>query len=100
MAPRNQARQIPLRIERDEDSVRLATRGGSDWTKHYLWIAEAARKDRQKRFVLNGEAVILGEDGISDFPKGLVSKHRDRPTEALDQDQEPEAFQRVMESHR
>jgi bifunctional non-homologous end joining protein LigD len=28
---------------------------------------EAAREIRQKRFVLDGEAVILGVDGISDF---------------------------------
>ena len=28
---------------------------------------EAARKIRQKRFVLDGEAVVLGVDGISDF---------------------------------
>jgi hypothetical protein len=28
---------------------------------------EAARKVRQRRFVLDGEAVVLGVDGISDF---------------------------------
>ena len=28
---------------------------------------EAARKVRQKRFVLDGEAVVLGVDGVSDF---------------------------------
>ena len=31
------------------------------------WIVEAARKIRQTRFVLDGEAVILGVDGIADF---------------------------------
>jgi bifunctional non-homologous end joining protein LigD len=56
-----------LRLERDGDRVRLITRGGYDWTKRYLWIAEAARKVRQKRFVIDGEAVILGVDGVSDF---------------------------------
>ena len=54
-----------LRVERDGDRVRLITRGGYDWTKRY--ITEAVRKVRQKRFVLNGEAVILGVDGVSDF---------------------------------
>jgi ATP-dependent DNA ligase len=56
-----------LRVERDGDRVRLITRGGYDWTKRYPWIVEAARKNRHKQFVLDGEAVILGVDGISDF---------------------------------
>ena len=54
-------------MERDGDRVRLITRGGYDWTRRYPWIVEAALKDRQKRFVIDGEAVILGVDGISDF---------------------------------
>lgn len=33
----------------------------------YPWIAEAALKNRQKHFVIDGEAVILGVDGVSDF---------------------------------
>lgn len=37
------------------------------WTKRYPWIAEAALKNRQKHFVIDGEAVILGVDGVSDF---------------------------------
>jgi bifunctional non-homologous end joining protein LigD len=56
-----------IRVERDGDCVRLITRGGYDWPKRYPWIVEAALKNRQKRFVLDGEAVIFGVDGISDF---------------------------------
>jgi bifunctional non-homologous end joining protein LigD len=56
-----------LRVERDGDRVRLITRNGHDWTKRYPWIVEAALKNRQKQFVIDGEAVILGVDGISDF---------------------------------
>jgi bifunctional non-homologous end joining protein LigD len=56
-----------LRVERDGDRVRLFTRNGHDWTGRYPWIVEAARKIRQTRFVLDGEAVILGVDGIADF---------------------------------
>jgi ATP-dependent DNA ligase len=37
--------------------VRLITGGGYNWTDRYPWIVEAARKIRQKRFVLDGEAV-------------------------------------------
>jgi ATP-dependent DNA ligase len=56
-----------LRVERDGSSVRLFTRGGHDWTKRFPWIAQAALKNRIKRFVVDGEAVILGVDGLSDF---------------------------------
>jgi bifunctional non-homologous end joining protein LigD len=56
-----------MRLERDGERVRLFTRNGYDWTGRYPWIVEAARKIRQPRFVLDGEAVILGVDGIADF---------------------------------
>ena len=56
-----------LRVERDGDRVRLITRGGYDWSKRYPWIVESALKNRYKQFVIDGEAVILGVDGISDF---------------------------------
>jgi hypothetical protein len=66
-----------LRLERDGDHVRLITRGGYDWTNRYPWIVEAARKIRQKRFVLDGEAVILGVDGYSDFDALHSGKHNE-----------------------
>ena len=47
--------------------VRLLSRSGLDWTKRFPWIAEAALQNRQTRFVIDGEAVVLGVDGISDF---------------------------------
>jgi len=56
-----------VRLERDGDKVRLITRGGYDWTRRYPWIVEAALKNRRKQFVIDGEAVVLGVDGISDF---------------------------------
>lgn len=56
-----------LRLERDGDRIRLITRGGYNWTDRYPWIVEAARKNRVKQFVIDGEAVVLGVDGISDF---------------------------------
>jgi bifunctional non-homologous end joining protein LigD len=40
-----------LRVERNEDRVRLITRGGYDWTKRYPWIAESDLKNRIKQFV-------------------------------------------------
>jgi bifunctional non-homologous end joining protein LigD len=66
-----------LRLERDGDRVRLITRGGYNWTNHYPWIVEAALKNRQKHFVIDGEAVILGVDGYSDFDALHSGKHNE-----------------------
>jgi ATP-dependent DNA ligase len=51
----------------------LLTRNGHDWTARYPLIVEAALKNRQTSFVIDGEAVLLGVDGISDF-NGLHSR--------------------------
>jgi len=64
-----------LRVERDGDRVRLITRNGYDWTKRYPWIAEAALKNRVKQFVIDGEAVVLGVDGVADFDALHSRKH-------------------------
>jgi bifunctional non-homologous end joining protein LigD len=64
-----------LRVERDGDRVRLITRGGYDWAPRYPWIVEAALKNRAKQFVIDGEAVILGVDGIPDFGALHSRKH-------------------------
>jgi bifunctional non-homologous end joining protein LigD len=45
--------------------VRLFTR--HDWSARYPLIVEAALCNRQTSFVIDGEAVLLGVDGISDF---------------------------------
>ena len=46
-----------------------------DWTDRYPWIVEAALKNRIKHFVIDGEAVLLGVDGISDFNALHSRKH-------------------------
>src|ERR1700746_1402341 len=56
-----------IRLERDGDRVRLITRGGYNWTDRYPWIVEAALKNRHRHFVVDGEAVVLGVDGVADF---------------------------------
>jgi bifunctional non-homologous end joining protein LigD len=66
-----------LRVERNGDRVRLITKGGYDWTKRFPWIVESALKNRQKQFVIDGEAVILGVDGISDFNALHSGRHND-----------------------
>jgi len=66
-----------MRVERDRDHVRLITRGGYNWTSRFPWIGEAALKNRVRQFVIDGEAVILGVDGISDFNALHSGKHND-----------------------
>lgn len=64
-----------LRLERDGERVRLITKGGHDWTKRFPWIVESALKNRQKRFVIDGEAIVRGVDGYSDFNALHSGKH-------------------------
>jgi bifunctional non-homologous end joining protein LigD len=66
-----------LIVSRDGDRVRLFTRAGYDWTSRYPLIVEAARRIRTKQFVLDGEAVLLGVDGISDFDGLYSGQHND-----------------------
>jgi bifunctional non-homologous end joining protein LigD len=66
-----------LRLERDGERVRLITKGGYDWTMRYPRIVEAACKNRQKRFVIDGEAIVRGIDGYSDFNALHSNRHND-----------------------
>jgi hypothetical protein len=56
--------------------VRLFTRNGNEWTERYPLIVEAALRNRASSFVIDGEAVLLGVDGVSDF-NGLHSRRHD-----------------------
>lgn len=65
------------RIERQDDRVRVMTRGGHDWTDRYPLVVEAAKKSRWKRFSIDGELVVLDDEGIPDF-NALHSRKHDR----------------------
>jgi bifunctional non-homologous end joining protein LigD len=65
-----------LIVQRDGKRVRLFTRNGYDWTDRYPLIVEAALRNRSDSFVIDGEAVLLGVDGVSDFI-GLHSRRHD-----------------------
>jgi ATP-dependent DNA ligase len=65
-----------LIVAREGKRVRLITRGGYDWSDRFPWIVEAALKNRHQQFAIDGEAVLLGADGISDF-NGLHSRRHD-----------------------
>jgi ATP-dependent DNA ligase len=66
-----------LIVQRDMDRVRLFTRNGYDWTSRHPLIVEAAHRIRTKQFVIDGEAVLLGVDGISDFDGLYSGTHTD-----------------------
>ncbi len=53
--------------------MRLFTRNGHNWTDPYPLIVEAALRNRATSFAIDGEAVLLGVDGVSDFD-GLHSR--------------------------
>ena len=53
---------IPSR-GRDGKRVGLWTRNGHDWSGRFRQIAEAALRNRNSSFVLDGEAVLLGVNG-------------------------------------
>jgi ATP-dependent DNA ligase len=55
----------------------LFTRNGHDWSGRYPWIVDAAQRLRQRQFVMDGEAVVLGADGLSDFAALHSRRHDD-----------------------
>ena len=69
-----------LIVQRDGNRVRLFTRNGRDWSGRFPLITEAALRNRNSSFVIDGEAVLLGVDGRSDF-NGLHSRKHDAEVE-------------------
>jgi len=72
-----------LIVSRDGDRVRLYSRNGNNFTDRYPLIVETALRIRSQQFVLDGEAVLLGVDGISDFD-GLMSRQHEVQLYAFD----------------
>ena len=54
---------------RDGDRVRVFSRRGNDYTDRVPLIAEALAKLRVKSMTLDGEGVVCGPDGVSDFDR-------------------------------
>jgi bifunctional non-homologous end joining protein LigD len=65
-----------MMVIREQDRVRLISSGGHDWARRFPLIVEAALKLRQSHFIIDGEAVVLGEGGVSDFD--ALHKHHER----------------------
>jgi bifunctional non-homologous end joining protein LigD len=54
-------------VRRNGPTVRLYSRNGNDWTARLTAIAAAAECIKAKSFTVDGEAVVLGPDGLSRF---------------------------------
>jgi bifunctional non-homologous end joining protein LigD len=54
-------------VRRDGAIVRLYSRNGYDWTARLAAIAAAAELIKANSFTIDGEAVVLGPDGLSRF---------------------------------
>jgi bifunctional non-homologous end joining protein LigD len=54
-------------VRRDGPTVRPDSRNANDWTVRLAAIAAAAEMIKTKSFTIDGEAVVLGADGLSRF---------------------------------
>jgi hypothetical protein len=67
-----------MMLIREHGRVRLISRGGHDWARRFPLIVTAALKLRQEHFVLDGETVVLGPHGVSDFAALHSGRHNER----------------------
>lgn len=56
-----------LQARLDHGAVTLRTRGGFDWTERFPGIAQAIAGLPADTALLDGDAVVLAADGVSDF---------------------------------
>lgn len=74
-----------LAVQIEPDRVRLITRGGYDWTGRFPAIAAEARRLKLKTAILDGEAVVLDDQGRSDF--GMLQRALGRRPAAHEPDE-------------
>lgn len=61
-----------LAVHKDPSGVKILTRGGHDWTHRFPAIAAAVSALPNATLILDGEAVVLDDQGKSDF--GLLQQ--------------------------
>jgi bifunctional non-homologous end joining protein LigD len=64
-----------LMVPRDGSRVRCFTRNGHDWADRFPAIVEAALRIKAQSFLVDGEVVIISDDGTPDF-RALRSRRR------------------------
>jgi hypothetical protein len=65
-----------LMVRKTARSVRIFTRRGADWSHRFPRIVAAVSRLPASSIMLDGEGVICGQDGVTDF-NALHSKERD-----------------------
>jgi len=58
-----------LLARRTDAGVRLITRGGKDWTSRFRPIADAIARLPVERAIIDGEATIVDQNGVTSFQK-------------------------------
>ncbi|RVJ69819.1 ATP-dependent DNA ligase [Sinorhizobium medicae] len=71
-----------LAVHIEPGRVRILTRGGYDWTDRFPSIADDARRLALKTAILDGEAVVLNDQGRSDF--GMLQRALGRLPSAVE----------------
>jgi len=71
-----------LMVRRDGARVRCFTRNGHDWVDRFPAIVDAALRIKATSFLIDGEAVIAHDDGMSDS-RALRKAARARLTRPL-----------------
>ncbi|MEH2596868.1 hypothetical protein V1278_003781 [Bradyrhizobium sp. AZCC 1577] len=56
-----------LMVRKRDDSVRVFTRRGADWTARFPRIIQAARKIKATSFLLDGEGIVYDSKGMPTF---------------------------------
>ena len=59
-----------LMVRREGSRIRCFTKGGYDWADRFPAIVEAAKGLKAQSFLIDGEAVVCRDDGLSDFNAG------------------------------
>jgi ATP-dependent DNA ligase len=69
-----------LIVRRDGAAARLYSRNANEWTARLPAIAAAAERIEAKSFTIDGEAVVVGPDGLSRFDE---LRHREAARTAI-----------------
>jgi bifunctional non-homologous end joining protein LigD len=65
-------------VRRDGARIRLFTRNGADWSHRFPRIVEAVGRLSVRSATIDGEAVVCGDDDVSDFARlhsGMWDEH-------------------------
>lgn len=83
MGPRNQVRRIPRQVHIINESIKVYTRNGHDWTDRFKKIATDAWHLKTKSAIIDGEVVVPAADGTTDFSALQRAMKSSKPSSQL-----------------